>query len=145
MANNLIDNFLLKQSTGTSVLRKDLDAQAMRQRAHAQNIANAETPGYRRIDVEFESQLKAALDGQGNGMTHTDPRHMTAAGGNKSLEAIQPFARKEKPDPNGQGVNGVNIENEMSEMAATQIKYLTSLELLKRRYAAMKSAIKGQP
>jgi flagellar basal-body rod protein FlgB len=145
MPSNLIENFLLKQGTSATVLRKDLDAQAMRQRAHAQNIANAETPGYRRVAVEFEGQLKEALDGLGGSMVRSDPRHLTSSGGTGGLAAVQAFAKSEKPDPEGQGVNGVSIDMEMAEMAQTQIKYLASLELLKRKYIGLKSAIKGQP
>lgn len=145
MANNLIENFLLKQGTGATILRKDLDAQAMRQRAHAQNIANAETPGYRRVKVEFESQLKEALGDATSGMMQADPRHLNSSGNFDSLNSLTPSARTEKHDPNGTGVNGVTIEAEMAEMAQTQLKYLASLELLKRKYMGLKSAIKGQP
>ena len=50
------------QSANYQVARKLLDATALRQEAIAANIANAETPGYRRVDVgrDFASQLKAA-------------------------------------------------------------------------------------
>ena len=37
----------------------------LRQTALAQNVANANTPGYQRKDVDFESSLRAAMaDGQ---------------------------------------------------------------------------------
>jgi len=145
MGNNLIENYLLRQGSSATVLRKDLDAQAMRQRAHAENIANAETPGYRRVKVEFEQQLKEALQDPNGSMQRSDPRHMTHSGATGSLKDVQAYARKEKPDPDGQGINGVSIDAEMAEMAQTQLKYLTSLELLKRKYMGLKSAIKGQP
>jgi flagellar basal-body rod protein FlgB len=42
-------------------LSKAMDGSQMRQQAIAQNIANADTPGYRRVDVDFESALRDAL------------------------------------------------------------------------------------
>ena len=144
MADNQIQNFLLN-SDYTTVLKKTLDAQAARQRAHAQNIANAETPGYQRVKVEFEDLLKDVVDQAGIGdIKRSDPNHLPNKGA-AELEALEPKIRKEMPDPNGTGVNGVNIDEEMAEMAETQLRYLTAMELLKRRYANLKSAIKGTP
>jgi len=144
MADNLVENFLVGQSASMTTLKKTLDAQALRQRAHAQNIANAETPGYRRVAVDFEGELKSVLDQGGIGdIRRTDERHMEV-GGAGSLQTLQAKIRKEALDPNGTGVNGVNIDLEMAEMAETQLRYMTALELLKRRYMSLKSAIRGQ-
>ncbi len=142
MADNLIENFILNQSPGTTVLKKTLDAQSMRQRAHAQNIANAETPGYRRMAVSFESDLKEVLQGEAGAMLRSDSRHL-GLDGNGGLEDLAPKALREKPSADGPGTNGVNIDLEMAEMAETQIRYLASLEFLKRRYSGLKTAIRG--
>ncbi|HEX3728958.1 MAG TPA: flagellar basal body protein, partial [Opitutaceae bacterium] len=50
------------QSGSFQLAQKMLDASALRQEAIASNIANADTPGYHRIDLapEFAQQLKAA-------------------------------------------------------------------------------------
>ncbi|HEY3294737.1 MAG TPA: flagellar basal body rod protein FlgB [bacterium] len=144
MADNLVEGFLIGQSTSTVVLKKTLDAQAMRQRAHTQNIANVETPGYRRVAVDFEGELKTMLASeQGGGLRTSDVRHMSTDGAG-SLNDLSATARQETPDPEGSGVNGVNIDVEMAQMAETQLRYMTALELLKRRYTSLKSAIKGQ-
>jgi flagellar basal-body rod protein FlgB len=42
-------------------LSRAMEGATMRQQAIATNIANADTPGYRRVDVDFESALKDAL------------------------------------------------------------------------------------
>lgn len=44
----------------TAVLQLALDAAAMRQSAHVQNLANISTPGYRPLQVDFESRLDGA-------------------------------------------------------------------------------------
>ena len=144
MADNLVEGFLVGQSTATVTLKKTLDAQAMRQRAHTQNIANAETPGYKRVAVDFEDQLKSVLaNEQSSTLSTSDPRHMST-GGNGTLEDLSATTHEEATDPTGTGVNAVNIDFEMAQMAETQLRYMTALELLKRRYSSLKSAIKGQ-
>ena len=44
-----------------NILDKAADAAWLRNDAIANNIANADTPGYKRQDVAFESELKKAL------------------------------------------------------------------------------------
>ena len=44
-----------------NVLDKAADAAAMRNELIANNIANQDTPGYKRQDVDFEDQLKKAM------------------------------------------------------------------------------------
>ncbi|HID12005.1 MAG TPA: flagellar basal body rod protein FlgB, partial [Candidatus Latescibacteria bacterium] len=49
--------------TSIPLLAKALDAYTLRQRAIADNIANSETPGFRRREVRFEEELRRALEG----------------------------------------------------------------------------------
>jgi flagellar basal-body rod protein FlgB len=139
---NLIQDLLTNQVPATSTLKAMLDAQAMRQRAHTQNIANAETPGYQRVRVEFEELLKESLEGENQKLAHSSRMHRSAA---NDLEGVQAKVTREPIPEDATGVNGVNIEEEMAEMAETQLRYLTAVELLKRRYTDMKSAITGTP
>lgn len=142
MADNIIQNHFINGVTSTAALKKGLDAWAMRQRAHAQNIANAETPDYRRVVVDFEAKLKEALGADGSGdIAQTDPRHMQMS--NPNISNLNPQLRREPIDPNGSGINGVDIDQEMAEMAETQLRFMTATELLKRRYEGLKSVIRG--
>ena len=142
MADNIIQNQFINGVTSTSALKKGLDAWAMRQRAHAQNIANVETPGYRRVVVDFEAKLKEALGGGGSGsIARTNPGHMQMS--NPDISRLSPELRREPPDPNGNGINGVDIDREMAEMAETQLRFMAATELLKRRYDGLKSVIRG--
>lgn len=142
MADNLIENFLVGQNPTAVTLKAMLDAQATRQRAHAQNIANAETPGYQRVRVEFEDLLKEKLDGANQNLAQSDERHIPPS---DDLEGLTHRVVREQIPDDITGINGVNIEEEMAEMAETQLRYLTALELLRRRYNGMKEAITGQP
>ena len=44
-----------------NVLSKAADASALRNEVLSQNMSNIDTPGYKRQDVDFESQLRRAL------------------------------------------------------------------------------------
>src|ERR1700753_159563 len=91
------------QSDSYQIARKLLHAAALRQEAIASNIANAETPGYRRLDLapDFASQLKASLaDGGANSLDDVTP-----------TLAEDPHARSMRPDG-----NTVEIEQEMVAM-----------------------------
>jgi len=140
MAENLIQNLLVQQNPTATTLKAMLDAQAARQRAHTQNIANAETPGYQRVRVDFEDILRDKLDGTDQKLARSDQRHI---GPSDELDGLTHRVEREPVPDDPSGVNGVNIEEEMAEMAETQIRYLAALELLKRRYDGMKSAITG--
>ncbi|MCL4306052.1 flagellar basal body rod protein FlgB [bacterium] len=142
MSDNLIQNFLVGQNPTVGTLKAVLDAQATRQRAHSQNIANAETPGYQRVRVEFEDQLRQQLDGDSQKLARSNERHLPASG---DAGDLAPRITREQIPEDVTGVNGVSIEEEMAEMAETQLRYLTALELLKRRYNGMKEAITGNP
>jgi flagellar basal-body rod protein FlgB len=142
MPDNLIQNFLVKDNPATMALKNALDAQAMRQRAHVQNIANAETPGYQRVKVEFENLLSEAASGNNSKLARSDDRHLTSDIAD-DIASTKHKVSRESIDPESDNLNGVNIDEEMAEMAETQLRYLTSIELLKRRYDGMKAAIKG--
>lgn len=46
------------------LLHRALDVNALRYEVTANNLANAEVPGFKRTDVNFEAELKRALDSQ---------------------------------------------------------------------------------
>jgi flagellar basal-body rod protein FlgB len=47
----------------TDSLERYMDLLSMRQKVVASNIANADTPGYRTKDLDFQSQLSSAMEG----------------------------------------------------------------------------------
>lgn len=121
------------QSDNHLLARKLLDASVLRQEAIASNIANAETPGYRRLDVatDFASQLRAKLESG------------TLADSKDSLtpSLIQdPHARSLRPDG-----NTVEIEKELLEMNRNTVEYDFLTELVSRNIKQMKLAISGRP
>jgi flagellar basal-body rod protein FlgB len=75
----MIDNGFIKT---VDLVHRALDVSTLRQSVIADNLANAETPNFKRSDLNFESELKRALDSQERRpvleMARTNPRHIGA-------------------------------------------------------------------
>ncbi len=120
------------QSDNYQLARKLLDAAALRSEAIASNVANAETPGYRRLDVaaDFAEQLKARS------------RTGELAGGTDSLRPTlipDPFARSVRPDG-----NSVDIEHELLAMNKNSVEYEFLSDVVTGNIKQLKMAITGR-
>ncbi len=134
-----IRNYLFGGAT-RQIVYKSLDAGALRGKAIAQNLANVMTPGYQRKEVNFEDQLKKAMEVKVPGET-TQPGHMEIDKG-KRLEAIKPFVYEAK-DPTLPGeINNVDVDMEAAKMAENQILYNYAIKFA--GFDKMNAAIKGQ-
>jgi flagellar basal-body rod protein FlgB len=122
-------------------LKNGMDAMTQRQKAIADNTANAQTPGYRRKVVDFESKLQAAV-GQPHrlNMTLTDSAHLA---GKLDLSQVRPQMREADPRQDGEGSEQVVMEQEMSDLAQTQIKFEAAVKLAQARFEGLKAAIRG--
>lgn len=112
--------------------RQLLDASVLRQEAIAANIANAETPGYRRVDLapDFATQLRTKLESGS-----------LATGGMIAPSLIEDaHARSQRPDG-----NTVEIEKELLEMNRNGIDHEFLTELVSRSIKQLKLAITGRP
>ena len=120
------------QTTNYQLARKLLDAAALRQEAIASNIANSETPGYRRLDVsgDFAEQLRAS--------TRTGELVQTADTIRPTL-VQDPFARSVRPDG-----NSVEIEKELLAMNKNSVEYEFLTEIVSRNIKQLKMAITGR-
>ncbi|WP_353683633.1 flagellar basal body rod protein FlgB [Thermodesulfovibrio sp. 3907-1M] len=107
--------------TTIKILEKVMDICAYRQKILASNIANADTPGYKAKDINFQEELKRAFEND----TETY----------KVIEASTTM-------PNRDG-NTVNIEVEMTKLAETMLMYNTATQLISTRIRMLKDAIKG--
>ena len=105
-----------------TMLKQVLDGSATRNRAIANNIANATTAGYRRRDVDFVSQLQTAMKSKNpDAVEQWKPKMATS--------------RHETP---------IRLEKEFALLAENQMLYQTSADILSRRYSRLKSAISGR-
>ncbi len=118
------------------LLKQALHACALRQEAIAHNIANVNTPGYRRIDVSFEEFLRSART---SSLKTTDPRHFPSA----PPQMPNPQVSADEDAPMRPDGNTVDIEYEMAMLAENQIRFQALSQLITGRYQSLKTVITG--
>ena len=121
-------------------LATSLDFRQMRQKMISSNVANAETPNYKAKRLDFEEALARAINlDKDQNLDTNHKRHFNVAGG--GFESLSPSVYD---DPNGvvsDDGNTVNKEEEMSRMAANEILYDASVQLLSKKLGLMKYTI----
>lgn len=135
---------LLKASildqTSIPVAAKGLDAYSMRGKAINDNLANINTPGYRRIEVSFEDQLRQALDRKTILGDRTENDHMFL--GRPDLDKVQPQGYRAEDITNPSDVNNVDIDLESAKLAENQIAFNFSVKFIKERMSDIEASIK---
>ena len=112
--------------------KKQLDAVSLRQDAIASNIANLETPGYKRLDVapSFSSELERAC----------------AAGDPQQISALKPQlgvdANAIAVSPDG---NTVNLESELLQMNRNSLAGALETQLVTAYFTKLRMAITAKP
>ena len=111
--------------------KKMLDMTALRHEAIASNLANLETPGYRRIDVapSFSAELGRALGSK-------DPSAIAQL--RPSLE-IDPLAI-----PNTRDGNSVQLEHELMQLNQNTLAHTVESQLITGALLRLKLAVTGR-
>lgn len=138
----MLNKFLFEQ-TNLPLLAKGLDTYAMRQKASAHNIANVNTHGFKRMEVQFEDELRKAL-GYDRGIKsgRTDDGHFTIGAGN--LDEVEPTSYMPDDSDIHSGVNNVDIDEEMVRLAKAQLSFDFASKMAHRTYAGLRSSIRGE-
>ncbi|MDI3327170.1 MAG: flagellar basal body rod protein FlgB [Alicyclobacillaceae bacterium] len=124
-------------------LPRALDAAALRQKMIAGNVANVDTPGYRRRDVRFEEMFREALSRPAPlAGLRTDPRHFAI--GATPLSEVAPQVVVDEGTVYSANGNNVDMDREMTLLAANQTEYLTVLEDTNLHLAMLRYAINGR-
>jgi flagellar basal-body rod protein FlgB len=98
----------------------------------AANIANADTPGYRRRDLSFEG----VLADQTARMTSTDPRHFPARQSDPERARVELGPRGTRPDG-----NGVNLDEELVSAHRNAGAFIDQANVLARVSSLVRTAI----
>lgn len=130
-----------------AAMQKALAASSLRQQVLSNNIANVNTPNFKRSDVLFGEELQQAVEQgekrNGNGrrleLKKTNAKHLPVSG-NSSAEAkiVNEASTTMRTDG-----NNVDIDREMAEVAKNSIFYQANAQQLSRYYATLKSVITG--
>jgi flagellar basal-body rod protein FlgB len=111
--------------------KKMLDVTLLRQQAIASNLANVETPNYKRLDVAptFESQLRQAVAGQNSG----------------EIAGLQPELAVDTGAISGRSDgNTVQLETEMLKLNQNTVENGLETQLVSGALAKLRLAITGK-
>ncbi len=107
------------------IMHRTMDVSMLRHQVSANNISNADTPNFKRSNVNFESELKRALDSE----KRTKPKAYLTHEKHISFDRVQNY-RDVQPrrvldylsqtDNNG---NNVNLEEESMLLLQNQLRY----------------------
>lgn len=118
-----------------NVLDKAADASWKRENIIANNIANVNTPGFKRSDVDFSTLLKQEL---GNFQSESLDEKMKRV----DLRNLDVTAHKDFSEYSYRlDGNNVDIDTEQVELASEQIKYQALTSSISQEFARMKSVI----
>lgn len=103
----------------SQLLARAMDVYTLRQRVTASNIANSDTPGFNKLEVRFEDELRSVRKTEGaSGMKEVTP---------KIVETDQP----------------VEMEDELIEMADTQVRVHLVTRALRHHFDMLRNGITG--
>jgi flagellar basal-body rod protein FlgB len=108
-------------------LERSISGATQRQEALAANIANASTPGYKRVDVDFHGALAAALGSSDAKAKLATTSFATQADGTVGTTQADG--------------NSIDVENESAKMAANALEQQAAVSVAKTRNAILRTAM----
>jgi flagellar basal-body rod protein FlgB len=97
-----------------------------RHQALAANLANANTPGYQRVDVDFHSRLAAAL------------------GSGEPASSVESMAFQAQPDAAGAtraDGSSIDVDAESAKLAANALEHQAAVQIASTRIQILKVAM----
>lgn len=119
-----------------NVMGTTLDATAKREALIANNIANVNTPNYKRKDIRFETELK-------NAFVRAEGDNVDFRVKDIDLEALEPETYTDYAELSYRyDGNNVDINTENALAAENQIKYNGLMDLVNKNFAQIQSVLK---
>ncbi|MDR3600686.1 MAG: flagellar basal body rod protein FlgB [Desulfosporosinus sp.] len=122
-----------------NVLQKGLEASSMRQQVLSNNIANIDTPNFKRSDVDFQTVLGAALGDQSStlAMKLTVPQHISGLTDGSSSGIVTDQSTSMRNDG-----NNVDVDSEMSKVAENGLYYNSLTTAISLQLSLLRMVIK---
>ncbi|MDO8891453.1 MAG: flagellar basal body rod protein FlgB [Sulfurimicrobium sp.] len=122
-------------------MSKALNLRAHRQQLLAGNIANADTPGYKAVDIDFLRALNSAIgSSQSVSMNMTVRGHLQPIGSNP-LGVQTLYRQPAQPSIDG---NTVDMDVERTRFIDNAIHYQFALDRVAEDFKEMQLALRGQ-
>jgi flagellar basal-body rod protein FlgB len=124
-----------------NILNKGLNTAVMRHQTISNNIANLNTPHYKRKEVNFEGELHRALYGpKPMPANKTNERHIQFKG-EITLDQVKPKLHFEKDTFTRNDTNNVDLNQEMAELAKNNMMYDAIVTRIAGKFSSLKSVI----
>lgn len=105
-----------------------MNAASLRHRVISQNLANVNTPGYQRLDVEFEEALAKAAD---------------KASGSTGDRKITPKIVEDNSASMRADGNNVDVDRELGQLNKNALLFQMYTQLMRSQFDAMRRAIES--
>jgi flagellar basal-body rod protein FlgB len=119
------------------MMQRHLDLATQRQSLISANIANVDTPGYKTVDLNFEKELEAAIQGEAASLEITHPNHLpatTPSQGPGTPALVENLSMRND-------LNNVSVDREMVLMAQNRLLFDFVAERIAGRIRTMKTVI----
>ena len=136
---DVIKNIVFNK-VGVPLYRSFLNMASARHKLIAGNLANISTPGYKSKDIDFHGELNKVV----NDKVHLKGKTTHAAHlpvGRSQLRGPDIIVNKSK---NGNGINNVDADTEIANLAQNQIYYSIGARLLASKFQGLRNAIKSK-
>jgi flagellar basal-body rod protein FlgB len=126
------------------ILKRSMDVSLLRREVIANNIANGDTPEFKRTEVTFESELKRALDSEKRArfpVLLTDPRHIDPFEVT-DYRTVQPRTVLDYLTTSKNNGNNVDIEEEGMLALQNQLLYETLTSIVSSEFARVNMVLR---
>jgi len=120
---SLLENFISYCSEKNKIISK--------------NIANIGTEGYKREDIEFKNLFQQNINPM---IKTTNPKHLTV---NSTPNNFSFEVTKNSSSDNVSGINNVDIDQEMSELAVNSLQFRFAARKIGDYFRGIQNVIKG--
>ena len=130
----------LTENRTSKLLERAMDASMVRKQLINQNLANVNTPFYKRLDIDFADALNDRISKDELEMVRTHPMHI----GN-SQPGLSPIKiTRETKTLSRYDTNNIDVEFEMAQDAQNTLFFQTVTQTWKKRMDGLKKAIEGR-
>lgn len=130
----------LTENRTSKLLERAMDASMLRKQLINQNIANVNTPFYKRLDVDFADALNDRINKDELEMVRTHPMHI----GNSKPELGPIKITRETKTLSRYDTNNIGVEFEMAQDAQNTLFFQSITQTWKKRMDGLRKAIEGR-
>lgn len=117
---------------------KALQVRTERMEVIAGNLANADTPGYKARDINFQEVMQQAKSSRDHNLVRTHDNHI-----NGSMRASGELQYRIPHQPDTGDGNTVDVQIERNTFLDNGLRYQAGMEFLNGKISGMKKALKG--